>query len=189
MIWIAVLIALLALAALALPVELRLSARLDTLGGPLRKQARLRWAFGPVHVDLGGHRPGAKQLPGRWVAKMPSRLDLRRLLLDPAFWLRLGSLLTRLLGTIQWRLLRFHAKVGLDDPADTGRLSGLITSTLLPISPAGYNVTMEPVFEGPALAFHGEARLRLVPLRLLWVFASFAAAPATWRVLRSALRR
>lgn len=106
--------------------------------------------------------------------------------MNPAFWSRVILLIRRIQGAIRWRTLRFHARFGLDDPADTGRLWGALGPLAAVAIPSRADVEIRPVFDGETFAFESDGELRVLPLQLLWVVLSFAAAPATWRVLRPA---
>lgn len=188
MLWFLALLAIV-LGVLALPVEIRFSAAFDGPDGALRREGRLRWAFGLVRVALGTGGREKIPRPRREVRRQrPSRFNVRRLVLNPNFWMRLKLLLRRLLGAVHWRRLRFHARVGMDDPADTGRLSGLVSAVLAPMAPGFPELSIEPVFDGPTLSFQCDGEVRLIPLQVAWVLLSFAAAPTTWRVLWPAFR-
>lgn len=177
---------------LAVPMEIRFRAEMEALGRPFQRSATLRWGFVRASTNIalrGGPRPAVPKAKTRAVSP-PSRVDMKRLLTNPAFWSEMKRLFGRLLGTVECRLLRLRAEIGLDDPADTGQLVGLLSSVLSPLTNRAHtDLTFQPVFDGQALALRGEARIRLIPLRVLWVIVTFAVRPSTWRVLRPALRR
>jgi hypothetical protein len=176
---------------LALPLEIRFFAALDDPGGPLHRRADVRWAFGLVDFTLGG--PGtpardARRRRGKGRPRRPSRFDVRRLLFNAEFWARLLSLIQRLLGAAHWRLLRLQARIGLGDPADTGRFYGLLSPVVAPVTARHPQVNIDPVFDGPALSFQFEGSACLIPLQIVWVLLSFAATPSTWRAVAPAWR-
>lgn len=186
--WIAALL----VALLALPIEFVFRASLPEPGGPLKRSVRFRWAFGLVDVPLPGRKVArekkAKRKPKSPVRRKKSRRSrVRRLILNPAAWERAKALLTGLIHTVQWRVSRLDARFGLDDPAETGQLWGLL-STMLFMLPRHHRVLVQPVFEGPALAFDGEAAVRFVPLRVIAVLVAFGLSPATWRLLWPVVR-
>ncbi len=94
----------------------------------------------------------------------------------------------RLGHAIHCRRCFVRARVGLDDPADTGRLWGIIGPLTSALYRSRLDVEVSPVFHGPELAFQGAAEVRVVPLQLLGTLLSFGLSPATWRVVRPALR-
>lgn len=179
-------------ALLALPMELAFRASLAAPGAPFERSGRFRWAFGLVEMPLLGRKvsrekkakPKPKPQPRN---KRSSRRRISRLLLNPAAWERASVLLVRLVRAVRWRAFRFHARFGLDDPADTGQLWGAV-GTMLFMLPPRLDVAVQPVFEGPDFAFRGEAEVRLIPLRVIGVLVSFGLSPATWRVLWPVLR-
>jgi len=77
------------------------------------------------------------------------------------------------------RDVRIRARIGLDDPADTGRL----WAVLGPLGAQLRNVELEPDFREAALRFRAVARVRLVPLRLLALTVAFALSPPVVRTL------
>jgi hypothetical protein len=179
-------------ALLALPMELAFRASLGGPGAPFERSGRLRWAFGMVEMSLPGRKISrgkrAKQKPKREARyKKSERLRIRRLLLSPAAWERARVLLAGLVRAMRWRVFRFEARFGLDDPADTGQLWGAV-GTILYMLPPRLDVMVQPVFEGPDFAFDGEAEIRLVPLRVIAVLLLFGLSPATWRVLWPVLK-
>lgn len=175
-------------ALLALPMELAFHASLAGPGSPFERSGRFRWAFGAVDAPLPDRKVSReKKAKPQSPRKKSVRRNIRRLLLNPAAWERASVLLARLVHTARWRVFRLEARFGLDDPAETGQLWGLL-STVLFMLPHRLDVVVQPVFEGPDLAFDGEAEIRLVPLHVIAVLASFGLSPATWRVLWPLLR-
>lgn len=181
------------LAVLALPIEFAFRASLAGPGAPLERSGRFRWAFGAVDVPLPGRKISrekkAKRRPKpRARRKNAARRYIGRLVLNPAAWERARVLLARLIRAVRWRVFHLDARFGLDDPADTGRLWGVV-GTLLFMLPPRLDVAVRPVFEGEELAFDTEAEIRVVPLRVMAVLVVFGLSPATWRVLWPVLRK
>ncbi len=79
-------------------------------------------------------------------------------------------------------------RLGLGDPADTGRLWAFLG----PLNAAAQNlrnaeVRIEPEFVDPTFEFEINGRVRLVPLQFLALATAFALSPPSiraWRTLR-----
>lgn len=175
------LVLLLVLAVLSFPVRLRLAARsapefqltagVRLLGGILPTipvSAGKRQRHGKVNISRrtgsGRKRPGGE---GRQSAGKTARLIVStpRLIVD-------------CLRPIHIEHLRVDATLGLDDPADTGQLFGLVLAGqhMLPASEA-IDVRIQPDFAGSGAAGTLEASLRFIPLAFIPPGVRFA-----WRV-------
>ena len=80
-----------------------------------------------------------------------------------------------------------RARLGLGDPAETGRLWALLG----PLNAAARNLAridlqIEPEFLDPVFEFDARGACRLVPLRFLALAAAFLLSPATLRAWRTA---
>lgn len=86
------------------------------------------------------------------------------------------------------RSLDVRLRLGLGDPADTGRLWGLVAPLVwLVPKPRNALVRIEPDFDEAVLALLAQGRVVLVPLRFIALAIGFALAPVsvrTWRALR-----
>jgi hypothetical protein len=102
------------------------------------------------------------------------------------FGWRLLRLARDLLRRVYVRDLSLRVRVGLDDPADTGRLWGVVgpLAAALP-RPAAARVAVAPEFAREALEIDGRGSVRIVPLRLLLVLLVFALSPVTLRALHA----
>lgn len=124
------------------------------------------------------HKSGLDRLQPLW-----SDVGLRRHAL---------SRLRAALETLQWSDLHVHVRLGLGDPADTGRLwavLGPLGAMLASLRRA--DVAIEPDFIEPVLDLDARGRLVLVPLRLMWplvilagIFGLAAARQLRWRPRR-----
>ena len=86
--------------------------------------------------------------------------------------------------------LRLRVRLGLDDPADTGRLWAFMG----PLAAAahrssGVQIRLEPDFTEATLAFEASGRLSVVPLRMLALVLGFALSPSSLRAWRSLASR
>ena len=80
-------------------------------------------------------------------------------------------------------------RLGLGDPADTGRLWALVG----PLNAAANNlrnaqVQIEPEFMDPLFEFRFDGRLLVVPLQLVALAIGFALSPASLRAWRTLIR-
>ncbi len=103
--------------------------------------------------------------------------DLRR---------RLVKLVRGLLRAIKIKTLDLHLRLGLDDPADTGRLWGILgplNSQLAGIRTA--NIRIEPDFAAEVFSLHSQGRITVVPLRVLSISLFFLLSPQMIRALAS----
>ena len=182
-------------AVLAVPLEV--AFRVERVA-PLDGGIAVRWLFGLVRigVPLGGRgeRGGPERPP-----VVPERARPRRrvrprgivaALRDGRFRGRVRRLAGQLLRALHLDGLVLHARVGLGDPADTGRLWAVVGplgawAQGLP----GADVRIEPEFLEPVLELAARGRIRVIPLRVLAVAVAFALSPASlraWRTMRSA---
>lgn len=186
---------LLGLPVLLLAVPLRVAfelERVETFRGALT----LHWLFGLVRIRI--RVPGAGATPRepeairarRRPARRSRRANLMAVLGQAAFRQRVYRLIRDLYGAMHLRRLRLRVRLGLGDPADTGRLWALVG----PLHAAARclrhaEVMIEPEFVEPVFEFRAQGRLLLVPLQFLVLAIGFALSPASmraWRSLRGA---
>lgn len=179
---------LLLLLTLAAPVDLVFDLeRIDRFTGVLRW--RVLFGLVRLRVELpAAARPGREvpDVPGRAARSRepgqgPMRL-VRAYLGDSDFRRRVHRLLADLRGDVRPAALRLRLRVGLDDPADTGRLWALLGPLgAIAAARAGADLRLEPDFTRPVLQWQASGRVRVVPLRSLWVLGAFVLSPATRR--------
>lgn len=172
-----------ALLVLALPVELRFQFQGIQ---PLQGQITLRALFGLWRLRLAlpspkreGPRSTAQALDEQ--AERPVRHRSGRSVHLQALWRDMGlrrRALRRLqtaLGSLHWSDLRLHLRLGLDDPADTGRLWALLGPVGAALSSLRTaEIAIEPDFVEPTLDFDAQGCLVLVPLQVIWPLAVLA---------------
>jgi hypothetical protein len=184
---VAVLLGLAAL--LAVPVELAFR-----VAGPEAASGSLAvgWLFGLVRHSVRYPRPDpprprrrrrrrARAREGRRASSGRRALDVLR---QEPFRRRAWRLARDLARALRPRDLRLRLRLGLGDPADTGRLWGLLgpLAAVAGATPLA-EVRLEPEFLEPALELEASGRVRVVPLRLLALAAGFALSPSTLRAL------
>lgn len=160
---------------LAVPVELRL--RSSTEAAP-HVRLQVEWLFGWVQreLDTGGAPKSGRSGPSLrdWVAVWSAELQERVLGL-------LGQLRRRIL----LRELRVHGRLGLGDPAETGRTWALI-APLAAVAGRYPNVDLqlEPDFLEAGVRGEAACALRVVPITLVPHLVSFGCSRVTLRALR-----
>ncbi len=122
----------------------------------------------PVHDSLRRNRKKAKE-PGAKSRKSPRRASppARRMIRAAP------QLVQGLLRSIHFERFKLDADIGLNDPADTGHIYGLLSSVANAIPPTtAASISIRPEFA--AVGFEGEARavVRFTPVSLL--------SPAAW---------
>jgi len=158
---------------------------------------RLRWAFGLVRtrLRLTGARKPAPAGESADQAAAPSDSGggrrggggrgLLRAFRDEAFRRRLVRFLRDVRRAVDTEELRLRARIGLGDPADTGRLWALLgplQGNLAALSQS--RIEIDPDFVDATLVLDASGRVRVVPLRLLALGAGLFLSPPVWRGLR-----
>lgn len=181
---VALLVGLVAL--LAIPIDVVFAVQRDER---FEGRVTIGWLFGLARVPVGPPHARAKPKkakPAR-VHRGPHRPHkVSAMLRSEGFLRRLVRLLRRLAGRIHVRRLRLYLRLGLDDPADTGQLWGVVgpLAWAAPV-PTGADLAIEPEFTGATFQFNGEGAVRIVPIEILALLIAFALSPVTWRALRA----
>jgi hypothetical protein len=179
----------LVLLAVPVSVEFRVEGIL-----PFRGQVGVRWLFGLVRVRLPLHRagPGKAREPRSAIRRErpedPGRgRNFLAVLLQAGFRRRLHRLVGDLLHAIRVHRVRILLRLGLGDPADTGRLWAVMGPVNALAQWRGADIRIEPDFLEPVLEIQADGEVAVVPLRFLLLAAGFAVSPPTlraWRTLR-----
>lgn len=151
----------------------------------------LSWLFGLARIPLGADRRrvraarqrlagGGKRGRRRAAGRLSAMLETE------GFPSRVLRLVGDVLRSIRIRQLSLQVRLGLDDPADTGRLWAVVgpLAGMLSILP-GAHIVVEPRFTSEVFDVDLRSRFRVIPLRLLFATLSFALSPVTLRVLRA----
>ena len=163
---------------------------------PFSGQLGVRWLFGLVRFRVPvprarkpTPRPEAKAKAARARARPKARGRHRNVLAalrQAAFRRRVYRLTGDLVRAIHLHRLRLFMRVGLGDPADTGRLWAVL-GPLSAVALRNAELRIEPEFVEPVLEFKADGRLLLVPLRFLILAIALALSPPTiraWSTLR-----
>jgi len=181
---------------LALPIDV--AFRAEGLE-PLRGEIGIRWLFGAVRLQVPIPGSGetdettqAKPRAGKArpkAGKKRARGNVFAALRQAAFRRRLYRLLQDALAAAHLRELRLHLRLGLGDPADTGRLWAVLGPlAAIARSLRNADVRIEPEFIDAALEFRAEGRARLIPLQYLALAVGFVLSPVSiraWRTLQA----
>jgi hypothetical protein len=181
-------------ALLAIPVSLHFDVGFNEA---LRQDIRLRWAFGLLNVQLAPQPGDADAQPEASKPSAPKRRRAKHkgpkrkrnvlaALRLKSFRRRIVRFVGDLWRAVQKRDLSLRMRVGLGDPADTGRLWALIgplTGWLSTVRDA--TVTIEPEFFEPTVELETRGSIRVVPLRIVGILIAFALSPSIWRGLRA----
>jgi hypothetical protein len=179
---------------LAVPVDVEF--RLEGIE-PFTGQVAVRWLFGLVRYRIPVARvgepapmPEAKPKAELERARPEARgrhRDVLAALRQAAFRRRVYRLLEDLVRAVRLRRLRLLMRLGLGDPADTGRLWAAVGPLNALATLRNAELRIEPEFADPVFEFQADGRVLLVPLRFLILAVAFALSPPTiraWRTLR-----
>jgi hypothetical protein len=175
-----------ALLVLPVRVDVRLTVGPDAAGPPAR--ARVRWLIFAWETG-GADRAGKPGSPDR--ARQPParrRGGALAALRTPGFPRRCIRLIRELRHALRPRRVVVRARVGLDDPFETGMLAGAAAAGAVLRTPGAFDVEITPDFSDTALAGRADLSWSLRPAAVLWPIVSFLAAPVVWRAGRAALR-
>jgi hypothetical protein len=175
------------LALLTVPVDLAFSVQRHD--GRQEGSGTLGWLFGLVRLRLGKPKVRAQAKPEcpkikRRHRKRGGARHIMAMLRIEGFGWRLLRLAQDLLRRIHIRDLSLEVRLGLDDPADTGRLWAVVgpLSAILTLPPVT-RVAIEPEFTSEVLEVDGKGRIRIIPIQLLFVILVFVLSPSTLRAL------
>lgn len=180
-----VLLVLLLILLLSLPLDLALHLR---TGKERRFRVTVSWLFGIVQRDLVGEKRRPKK-PRR--KKKERRRGFPSLLISRGLILRLVKLLRELLSRIAMRELVASFRIGLDDPADTGMVYGLVCATLPALGLwSKARIGVAPAFDEALFEASIDGAVRIYPITLLPPCLRFAFSPEVWWIIgRRVFRR
>ena len=186
---------LLVLLLVLLIVPISVAFRIDRIE-EIKGHVIFHWLFGLVRFRIG--IPGAVKAVPCHKRKPRGKSKMRKqggnvrvviaLLKQSAFRGRAIRFIKGFLCATRARDLYLRLRIGLGDPADTGRLWGFLG----PIAGITANirsaeVRIEPEFMAPALEVESHGEFRFIPLQFIALATAFMVSPATlqaWRTLR-----
>ena len=184
---------------LALAVPIDVAFRFEGIEA-FRGQIKIRWLFGLVRFRFT--LPGAAQPkppkpePEPRAAEVPKkpkargrRANVLAALRQAAFRRRAYRFIKDLVRAAHAHRLYLRLRLGLGDPADTGRLWAFVG----PLSALAQNfpnaeVRIEPEFMDPVCEFEAHGRFVLIPLQFIALAIAFALSPPSiraWRTLKA----
>jgi hypothetical protein len=180
---------------LAIPVNLVFTLKKDDVW---RGRIVVYWLFGLTHTTI---RPGRERRRRRSKRRRSLRKSIvpvgrqlirrRRQLLSvlrsEGFVKRVIFLVRDLFQSLRPRRFQLQCVMGLDDPADTGRVMGILAPLRVFARKMTFgrdsnlNIQVIPDFSGPRFKGHCCASVQFIPLRLIGIFLGFFFSPAVLR--------
>lgn len=179
---------LLVVVVLSLPIEIEFDAKWPASD---QNRADLRWAFGLLRIDLRSRdsatkrtdpsEPNVEPAPRAGDRRTLGR-SFRSMLADAAVRRRLLRFLKDCWRAIRKDDVRVVCRVGLDEPADTGMLWGMLGPVAGGLQTLrDCEISLTPVFSEESLECAAEGRIKLYPIQLGGLFAGLLASPPIWR--------
>jgi hypothetical protein len=200
MIWYFVLIGLLLLPLLLLAIPVEIECAYDSQSGQ-KATTRIVWFFGLVRFQPGGKKAAERDtLRDKFASKGKTSRKLAKagkkhfkvfiaLLGSEGFTRRMSRLLYDILSAAKIKQLRARFLIGLDDPADTGFVYGLLSpgfAFLYAIPQVDFVAT--PVFDQAVFATNMDMKIRLVPINYLKAGAMFVFSKETFSAALAAFK-
>lgn len=151
----------------------------------------LQWLFGLARVKLSTTDTTQRGAVQRRVVppnkRAPSELSLSRALRQKPFRTRLIRFVHDIWHAVGREDFRLYLRLGVADPADTGRLWALLgpLSGIL-FATQDADITIEPDFLDYGFRLEGSGTIRLIPLQLLYLAIGLLLSPAIWRGVHAA---
>lgn len=189
---------LLGLLVLLLAVPIDVAFRFESIEA-FNGQITIRWLFGLVRfrIRVPGTAKAKRPEPKRELKAKVQRKPAARgghhnvpaVLRQAAFRRRAYRFLKDVIRAAHARQLYLRVRLGLGDPADTGRMWAFVG----PLNALAQNlrnaeVRIEPEFTDPVFEFETHGRFRLIPLQFIALTVAFALSPPAiraWRTLRA----
>jgi hypothetical protein len=157
---------------------------------------RLNWAFGLVRADLspdlakpGPDKPDATRKKAARRGKSTGKKNFVAAIRQAPFRRRMLRFVSDLWRTIHKKNVELLVRLGLGDPADTGRLwavLGPLSGMLARLR--DIRVTIEPDFLDSTLEVDSSGTIRMIPLQVAIIVFGLLFSPPIWRGLMSMRR-
>lgn len=188
---------------LTIPVKLVFALKKDDTW---RGRIVVIWLFGLTRAHIRpGRRQRDKRLKRRWSLLRSGRaagkklFRRRRMLLlilrSEGFMRQAITLFRDLLRSLRPRRFRLRCVMGFKDPADTGRLMGLLAPlrvfarSLRVGRDSSVAIQVTPDFSGPRFQGYCSASVQFVPLKLFGIFLGFLFSPPVFRAAKALVQR
>lgn len=174
-------------ALLALPVDMVFTIQRDEES---RQDIHFDWLFGLVKIPLTGRatrkQEGKSVTKGRNTNRRGGRKKVVALLRNPHFRKRFLTYTRYLMRSTRIKSLDLHVRIGLDDPADTGKLWGVLGPiTALLASCRHAHIQIQPEFASESFTLHRHGTIRLIPIWTIMIGFCFFLSPAVIRAIAS----
>jgi hypothetical protein len=182
-------VAALAMALLGVPVTIKFSVQFDN---GFRGRITMDWMFGLVEFPIlpSGGKPRPKRPKKKVERKKGSHMPIRPImaaLRSEGFTERLMRLASDMLKVVEFKILRLKARLGLDDPTDTGQLWAFISPIAAVLANTqNADISLEPEFDHEDFTLYAAGEAKFSPLRVLAVFILFLISRPTLRALWAA---
>jgi len=154
---------------------------------------RVHWLFGLVRVRIRPPKhktqsPQAEQpekKTKRDKAKSRKKSNVLAAIRQKRFRQRIIRFISDIWHAIYKQDLNLRMRVGLGDPADTGRLWALVgpvTGMLANVKAA--SITIEPEFMDATFELDGSGAIRIIPLQLIYLTVALLLSPPVWQGIR-----
>jgi hypothetical protein len=156
----------------------------------LSANLRLNWAFGLVRADVSPDpakhetdKPeAARKNAGWWSRSKGKKSNFAAAIRQPAFRRRMLRFVSDLWRAIRKKNVRLLVRLGLGDPADTGRLWAVLGPLSGMFSRSrDIRIAIEPDFFDATLDVDSSGTLRMIPLQLAIIALGLFLSPAVWR--------
>lgn len=169
---------------LAIPFEITFKIRREK---EFQSDVVVCWLFGVVRFSVPGQsrqkadkKPTKTQKQKKANKKSANGKAFKDLLWNARFRYRAIKFVKDVFKSIHIAAFYMHIRLGLDDPADTGRLWALLGPLAVFLSSlSNARVLLEPDFQAEAVYLGGKGRVRMVPLRVLYTVFAFVFSPIT----------
>jgi len=176
---------------LALPVSLTYQL---TWRETLSARIRLNWAFGLLRADVspdleksGSHKPrSARKRAARQSRSQDRKANFMAAIREPSFRRRVYRFVSDVWQSVHKQNVRLLVRLGLGDPADTGRLwavLGPLSGVLARLR--DIRIAIEPDFLDATLEVDSSGTIRMIPLRIAIIVLGLFFSPPVWRGIRS----
>ena len=156
----------------------------------LSADIRLNWAFGLVRADVSpdlakpetDKADAAREKAGRWRKSKGRKTNIMPAIRQPAFRRRILRFVSDMWRAIHKKNVQLLVRMGLGDPADTGRLWALLgpLSGMAARSP-DVRIAIEPDFLDSTLDVDSSGTVWVIPLRVAIIALGLFFSPTIWR--------
>ena len=166
-----------------------------------KSRTRITWLFGVVSFDLKENKKTPNKVSKNSVPKIeiikPIRNSEKRGSMKPflavikskGFVKRIIRLIREIVAVAEIEHLYCSLGLGLDDPADTGRVYGMLSPafSFLYACPR-VNFSFIPLFDRAALEAEIDAAIRIVPMKFVWAVLRFTFSVENVRAIFAAVK-